>query len=331
MNLKRLFITGIFFVMLCPWTTQAQEEPVIYTVKKGDTLWGISQRFIKDPYYWPNLWSHNPDIGNPHLIFPGQKLRIYDGRIEIIPVDDKSGPSEDIATVTPEAVELVSTFGGGRSFISNEEIDSLGTLVDAVDNRILIGEQDTVFLEMRDLSIVQAGDMYDLVALGDKIRHPVTRKEIGYRIQQLGRVVITEVTPSVASATVIDAMMEIQRGAKVVPLVETPYKIPRKRAEKLLEGYIVSADDSKLALGQWDVILIDIGTEAGLEVGNELDLYRNRKASNFAIQREDLKLPDIDLGDAIVLEVRPQFAKALITRTGDLPLYRGDQVVTKTK
>ena len=74
----------------------AKEEAIIYTVKQGDTLWDISQRFIKDPYYWPNLWSNNPDIGNPHLIYPGQKLRIYNGRIEIIPVseDGEGGTSE---------------------------------------------------------------------------------------------------------------------------------------------------------------------------------------------------------------------------------------------
>ena len=70
-------------LLLLPLSAIA-EEPQIYTIKKGDTLWGISERFIKDPYYWPNLWSHNPDIPNPHFIYPGQKLAIYDDRIEII-------------------------------------------------------------------------------------------------------------------------------------------------------------------------------------------------------------------------------------------------------
>ena len=68
------------FVTVLPATA---EEGQIYTVKKGDTLWDLSQRFIDDPYYWPNVWAHNPDITNPHLIFPGQKIRVLDGKLEI--------------------------------------------------------------------------------------------------------------------------------------------------------------------------------------------------------------------------------------------------------
>ena len=79
------------------------------------------------------------------------------------------------------------------------------------------------------------------------------------------------------------------------------------------------------------IILIDIGTESGLQVGHELDLYRMRKPTQEADKQKQLILPDIDLGDAIVLEVRQGFAEALITRTTNLPLYRGDQVRTKVK
>lgn len=332
MNFKRILMTGLLLLLLCPCTALAEEEPIIYTVKEGDTLWDISQRYIKDPYYWPNLWSNNPDVGNPHLIYPGQKLRIYDGRIEIIPVTEGETPEgEEIAEVTPEAVQMIPTFGGARSFMGDEEIDSLGTLVDAVDNRVLIGEQDKVFIEMKDLSGTSPGDEYELIALREPIKHPATNKKIGYRVAQLGKVLIVEVTDSVAVGLITDALVEIERGALLRPLVVIPSKVPRKVAEQELMGYIVSADEGKVALGQWDVIHIDIGEDAGLEVGHELDLFRNREASEFAVKRKGLQLPDIDLGDAIVLEVRQGYSEALITRIGKLPLYRGDQVVTKTE
>ncbi len=64
MNLKRTILTACLLFMVWPGIAIAKEEPIIYTVKQGDTLWDISQRFIKDPYYWPNLWSNNPAIGN---------------------------------------------------------------------------------------------------------------------------------------------------------------------------------------------------------------------------------------------------------------------------
>ena len=339
MTLKRTILTAFFLLMIGAGIACAKEEPIIYTVKQGDTLWDVSRRFIKDPYYWPNLWSHNPAIGNPHLIYPGQKLRIYDGRIEIIPVAGSSSSEVGAAVVTPEEILLIPTYGGAQSFISNGELDTLGTLVDTVDNRVLVTTGDTVFLEMNDLAATKPGDVYELITIGPKIFHPAREKEFGHQLSdhsigfqtiQLGTVEITEVTPTVAVATISNALREIERGSKVRPYRPIPDHIPRLLANDALEGYILSDDIGKLAMGQWEVILIDIGSDSGLQVGHELDIYRKRQATEEA-EKKTLVLPDIDLGDAIVLEVRPGFAEALITRTTNLPIYRGDQVRTKTK
>ena len=339
MNLKRTILTVCLLLMIWPSIACAKEEPIIYTVKQGDTLWDISQRFIKDPYYWPNLWSNNPAIGNPHLIYPGQKLRIYDGRIEIVPVGEETG-TVGAAVVTPEEILLIPTYGGAKSFISNTEVKSLGTLVDTVDNRVMVTTGDTVFLEMKDLAATKPGDVFELFTMGPKVYHPAAEKKfgqqasdqsIGFQTIQLGLVEITEVSPSVAVATVTNALREIMRGSKLRPYRQVPDRIPRILADNTIEGYIVSDDIGKLAMGQWEAILIDIGEDSGLQVGHELDLYRQRHATEEADQTKSLTLPDIDLGDAIVLEVRQGFAEALITRTTNLPIYRGDQVRTKTK
>ncbi len=339
MILKRTILTACLLLMIWPCIAVAKEEPIIYTVKQGDTLWDISQRFIKDPYYWPNLWSNNPAIGNPHLIYPGQKLRIYDGRIEIIPVGEATS-DVGAAVMTPEEIFLIPTYGGAKSFVSNSEVESLGTLADTVDNRVMITEGDTVFLEMKDLAATKPGDVYELFTIGKKIFHPAEEKKfghqfsdhsIGFQTIQLGTVEITEVTPTVAVATVTNSLREIQRGSKLRPYRRVPDRIPRLLSDKLLTGYILANDSNKLAMGQWDVILIDIGEDSGLQVGYELDLYRERHATEEADKNKQLILPDIDLGDAIVLEVRQGFAEALITRTTNLPLYDGDQVRTKVK
>jgi len=329
MNLKRTILTICLLTFFYSGSALA-EEPIIYTVKKGDTLWDISQRFIKDPYYWPSLWSHNPDVGNPHLIYPGQKLRIHDGRIEIIPLGEDEG---DIgaAMVTPEEVVLVPTFGGAQSFISDGEIDSYGVLADTVDNRVLITTGDKVFLEMKNLAETNVGDVYELYTLGKQVYHPVTQKPVGYQTIQLGTAEITEVTPHVAVAKIATASREIERGAKLRPYTPVPNHVPRQYADTVVEGYILSDDIGKVAMGQWEVILIDMGAADGLQVGYELDLYRKRKATEQADTSKELILPDIDLGDATVLEVRNNFAEALITRTTNLPLYRGDQVRTSLK
>lgn len=339
MNLKRTILTACLLCLIWPGIAVAKEEPIIYTVKQGDTLWDISKRYIKDPFYWPSLWSNNPDVGNPHLIYPGQKLRIHDGRIEIIPVGEGAG-DVGAAVMTPEEILLIPTYGGGQSFISSEETQSLGTVVDTLDNRILITTGDTVFLEMADLAATQPGDIFELIKLGPSIIHPLDGRNLGHQTKdkilgfqtfELGTVEIVDKTDQIAVAKVTDALREIERGAKLRPVQQIPDRVPRIYAETVLEGYILDNDGGNLAYGQWEVILIDIGEDHGLQVGHELDIYRKRQATELADKRKTLILPDIALGDATVLEVRRGFAEALVTKTGNLPIERGDQVRTKLK
>ncbi|NIQ96799.1 MAG: LysM peptidoglycan-binding domain-containing protein, partial [Desulfuromonadales bacterium] len=105
MTLKKLLLLILAMLLLGPFAAAAKEEPRIYVIKKGDTLWGISQRFIKDPFYWPSLWANNPMLKNPHFIYPGQKLHIYDGRIELVPMEKEE--VEDQPAVEPEVAAEV--------------------------------------------------------------------------------------------------------------------------------------------------------------------------------------------------------------------------------
>ena len=230
MNIKLLCATVCLLLTLVPNQALAEEEPIIYTVKPGDTLWDISERFIKDPFYWPNLWANNAQISNPHLIYPGQKLRIYGDRIEIIPLDEEVPPQEEaapapereeVAVMTEDEVQLVRTFSGATSHIVGREMKGLGTLVDTLDNRYMMGEHDTIFLAMHDLAAVQPGDLYDLGAIAEKVFHPLTGEHIGYRLNELGTVEITEIAAEVAVAKIIESMREIRRGAVVMRQFES--------------------------------------------------------------------------------------------------------------
>ena len=100
-------------------------------------------------------------------------------------------------------------------------------------------------------------------------------------------------------------MREIERGSKVRPYQAIPSRVQRILADTTLEGYILANDVGNVAMGQWEVILIDVGEESGLLVGHELDIYRKREATEQVDKDKVLILPDIDLGDAIVLEAFP--------------------------
>ena len=319
-------------LLLLPFSALAQSEMRTYVIKKGDTLWGISQKFLKDPHYWPSLWSNNPFVTNPHLIYPGQKIAIYDGRLELVPVGEENPAGGDLAKSTPEMPIpqesiTIKVHQGALGFISQEEFDAAGTLVDTTDNRLLIGTGETVFLEMENLGSIAPGDIYALFEVKDPVLHPVTRQKVGYHINELGTLRVTELNDQVATGEITKAFKEILRGAKLRPFQPAQAVIELKRAEQDLSGTLIDAQDSKITLSQYDVIYVDLGTDNGMQVGNLLNISRARDASSLILENKNLKLPDVLLGSALVIETHARTAAALVLKVSE-PLYRGDRVTT---
>lgn len=329
-------VTLLLCLLLLPVSALAQESARTYIIKKGDTLWGISERFLKDPYYWPNLWANNPFVSNPHFIYPGQKIKIYDGRIEIVPAYPEKGetppvPAAETVTAAPEPQDSVTikTRGGAEGFVSREELDSAGILIDTVDNRLLMATGDEVFLKIDEPGSVRAGEPFSLFRIAKEVNHPVSGEPLGYQVISLGELQVTKLDGAVATAEIIVAHEEIQRGDRVRPLPPSRSEVSLKRSERELSGYLIAAKGDQVLLGQHDIIYVDLGSEEGLEVGNLLNLSRSRKATELALE-DDIQLPDILLGSAVVLETRPHTAAALVLKSADALLV-GDRVSTVTR
>lgn len=327
---------------LLPCTALAQDEPRTYVIKKGDTLWGISERFMTDPEYWPALWSHNPDISNPHFIYPGQQIRIIDGRLELVPLRQEASapkPTAAVAATVPEAPGLpdareelvIRTPGGASGFLSTEELETAGILVDTVDNRLLMAADDKVFVDMKNLAATTPGERYTIFDIRKEVAHPVTGKKVGVLVGNLGELEVTEINRAVATAMITSSAREITRGARLRPWQPPRQEVALKQARQAASGYILAGADGQIALGQHDLIYVDLGAETGLEPGNLLYISRPREASEFALQKGSLQLPDIMLGTAVVLEARPETATALILKMTNLPMRTGDRVTTATE
>lgn len=338
-------------LLLLPLSSIAAEDPQIYTIQKGDTLWGISERFIKDPYYWPNLWSHNPDIPNPHFIYPGQKLAIYDDRIEIIkaepetePVEEPLEPVEEPQTATieepveappvvdeplvggePEDEVKIKIPGTGVGMINLDMLQNAGTIIDATDDRMIVGEGDTVFVKMKDLDVASPGTNYAIFDLGEVIYHPHTGKRLGYMIKELGVLVLTDINDEVATAQITDSTQQILRGARITPYIAPERHIALKRSSGDFNGYMIASKSGQTVLGQHDIVYTDIGAADGIEVGNLLYISRPRRASNLSVSKE--KLPDVLLGQAVVLKASKNYSTALILKTVNV-VSVGDKVAT---
>ncbi len=321
-------IVLLLALLALPLTAAAAEEPRTYVIQKGDTLWGISERFLQDPWYWPSLWAHNPYIRNPHFIYPGQKVRFQDGRIELVQDEPAPAPTEPL--IVPEPVEesvVIKAIGHGpEAFVTDRELDDAGRIIDGVENRIMKATGDRVFVEMRRLDQARPGDRYTLVSVGRPVTHPETGFRVGYLVTRLGGLQITETHPQVASAVITSAQKEIERGAFLLPWEPPRRQIALKQASRAATGVVLGGGEGQRALAQYDYVYVDLGEEDGLEVGNILHLSRSRKATDFGLQHADLLLPDILLGTAVVVDVRRTAATALILKTANLPIERGDRV-----
>jgi len=336
MTIKKLLLLSC--LLLLPLTALGADKPQTYVIKKGDTLWGISEKFLKDPDYWPSLWSNNPFIRNPHLIYPGQKIAIRDGRLEILPSQSEQAQATaqepetletaiEKAGIEPQEEITISTMGGATGFVSSSQLETLGTLVDTIDNRLLMATGETVFVEMKNLEGAKPGDRFLLIDVGEEVTHPITGKVVGKRITKLGTVELTQINQAVATGVITSANSEINRGALLLPLEEHPLEVTLKKSSSEVSGYLVDASEGKIALSQNDVIYLDLGEKDGIQNGNLLYITRTRKATDLADVRKDLILPDVLLGTAVVIETHADTSAALVLKSA-FPLYRGDRVMT---
>lgn len=322
----------------------------IYEVQKGDTLWGISRKFIVDPYYWPDLWANNPDIQNPHFIYPGEKLRIYSGPIVVVgveedvaePVIEEMSPLtspplapvlvEEAPVVAPEP-QITITVPAGVSFISESEQRSGGTIIDFPLARYFAATGDTVLVRLPVQGSVSVGERMEILKSNTEIIHPVSKKRLGFQVDQLGVLEITALGKDLQTAIIRKNFREIERGAWVTPLRSSREKISLCRAERELKGMVVGTASHKELQGPNEVLFLDLGEKLGLKVGNVLTMTRPGQATDLVQVKdkrdEGLVYPEVLIGYALVVETNQETATAVILKSL-LPSVIGDLVRTQT-
>jgi LysM repeat protein len=314
------------------------EEPTVYVIQQGDTLWGLSERFMKDPFYWPNLWAKNPaDIGNPHFIFPGQKLKIYADHVEIVPATPDVSPGADTGAATKpalpstakvdEAVAQERSFAvsGGEGFILEKGDKPLGMIISAQQNRRIVGEDDQVYVDLGRTNGVKVGDRFTVYKKFAAVSHPVTNLIIGERVIPLGTLQLTEVDDNVSKALITRSFMEIEPGAYLGHLRSPRKEVVLKAANRDLTGFLIETKTGNNALAAGDVAYLDLGKKQGLAVGNMLYVVRDVQVDQQYVTGPIQKLPVDVLGAVVVVDAGENTSTALVVKSIDT-IYRGDRV-----
>ncbi|MBP1751546.1 MAG: peptidoglycan-binding protein LysM [Geobacteraceae bacterium] len=328
--MKRMFFAFLLAVAVPVFALPAfaqPDEPVIYIIKKGDTLWGLSDRFLKDPFYWPDLWARNPKITNPHLIYPGQKVRIYPDRIEIEPA-----PTAARASLPAEESALEQKFivTGGEGFLLEKKLSPSGHVIVTNYDRNMVGDNDFVYTDIGMNDGARTGDLFSVFNMMEEVRHPATNSFVGYRVDSLGTVRLVELEEKNSKAFVTRSYQEIVPGSYLMAYRGNRREVSLKAAANNLAGCIVSARNGNISLGNGDIAYLDLGMKQGLEAGNLLYIVRDFKPPKLYTDREVGDLPKDVIGAIVVVETDENTSTGLIVKCTEA-IYRGDRVESAQK
>ncbi len=329
----QLLLSLVVMVLLVPCLLRAAEEPTVYVIQKGDTLWGLSGKFLNDPNYWPNLWAKNPQVTNPHLIYPGQRVRYVDGKLEIVTTPAEGGAvvssaAQDIkATEADVAVEKLFTVMGNEGWLLEKDLASIGRVIAGEQARLVLGEEDTVFTDIGTVHGGQEGSKYTILRTSAMIKHPVTREELGYKVYPLGVVQLTHVTKNNSRGIITSSFKEVEPGDLLVPYHKVKRRnIPLKLASRPLNGSIVESATGNNSIASGDVVYLDLGLSQGVEPGNLLYVIRPVHIEKLLVDRYVGQLPSEVVGALVVVEAGNTTSTAIIVKSIDA-IFKGSEVV----
>lgn len=246
--------------------------PRTYTVQKGDTLWGIARKFLNTPWYWAEVWDKNQSIQNPHLIYPGDVLRLdyVQGGDKLVPRIrlDRRGSGEPISSLIP--------FMAWPRVLDEATIKNAPYILASQDNHHLISEGETIYV--RNLRNAAEGTRYAIFHPNKALKDPQTGATLGYEVTYGGYSRVERVgDPS--TATIRDAKREIRVGDRLFsPMDETSgLNAPIHAPDFKVRADIISLYDAEAISGNYMIATINKGLGDNIQVGHTLGIYAKGK------------------------------------------------------
>ncbi|HET8541938.1 MAG TPA: LysM peptidoglycan-binding domain-containing protein [Anaeromyxobacter sp.] len=324
--------------------------PDTYTVRPGDTLWDLSGRFLNNPWYWPKIWSYNPDITNPHWIYPGNLVRFYPSaeeapaRVEPVAAAEEPEPepvreledfskadlrgpasadeSDAVAVSGPYKIAYVpprSRWAQHDTFVTPRELAESGAITAAFEEKIMLSSQDRAYARFAGRTDVKAGETYVVYKTERPIYHPDTRELWGYQSVVLGSAKVVAVEEKAATLVIQQSFDSIERGALLGPWTEKTYRaVARRPNRQALDGKVIATrTDVVTVVGEHHVVFVDRGSRDGVEEGNVFTVIRSGDLYGKDPYQPpwDPSLPKEDVGNLLVIDVKERASAALVTRS----------------
>ncbi len=323
--------------------------PEVHVVIKGDTLWDLSSTYLKSPWYWPKIWSINPQIANPNLIYPGDKISFRDNGEVNVPGDemntdmeeiDEPGEDETFAQTgrtldeTPDNYKNFVSLGGKfrvnqfkevddtifdapkKGWVSVNEVEKNSTdITGAFEPKELLSSNDTFYVKMNKV-FVPVGEYVQIYRFDGEIDNPNTGDLAGYRISILGKGKVIDINKKdVATVKIVKAYDYVGRGDRITPWQELPTNVKITRADAKIKATVLSGFEDRSILGSGNIVFLDKGLKNGLELGNMLTIYRQADGLDEADEDDVKNFPSEKIAEVVVIKADEKTATAIITKS----------------
>jgi len=325
----------------------ADNHPREYIVKKGDTLWDIASLFLRDPWYWPEIWQRNPQVENPHLIFPGDiltltyvngmpQIQVARGEDGVVRRESSDGgrkvvklsPSihrqtlnEAIPSIPADAIRQFLT----RPRVVSQELWAAAPyIVGSDDAHLVLAANNKVYIRGQ---LDNERSRYSIFREGNRLVDPETNRLLGFEVIYAGEVKIEKyATPS--TGLLLKTSREVLIGDRLLPTdkaaIDQQY-FPRL-PDDYIDGKVISLFDAISSIAKYQVAVINRGTNHDLEVGHLLATYqaggiaRDRFLDRTSRDRGDedkleIVLPDERSGIMMLFKVFDDVSYGLILKS----------------
>ena len=326
-----------------------------HVVTEGDTLWDISDTYFGSPWHWPELWSFNPEITNPHWIYPLDQLRLSPGKLAEDQAVAKAATTGGVAerrasagilsgtesapsVVVPREMMTPGTiFLRDEGYLDPEALRSVGQIIGGNEEHMFLSPSDQVYIKFRNDQDVKAGEAFTIFrSIKDTEREDGQQGEL---VRILGTAVVRsyERDKRVARALVTEGLDPIERGLFVAKLDRRFDLVSPKRNEANATAHIIASIQPRRLLSYGNVVFLDVGEGHGIQPGNRFFIVRRGDPWLSTIQAKatemgniadvpeynESEMPKEVVAELRVIKVRQKTTICLITRS-DTDLRVGD-------
>ncbi len=306
------------------------DYPERYVVVRGDTLWDIADRFLRDPWRWPELWQKNSYIANPHLIYPGDVLSLIyiDGRpaLQVQRADARGGGGETVR-MSPQVrieslergiptipLEAIRPFLMRPRVVSAAELEAAPYILSSADEHLIAATGNKVYVRgIDDTSIAN----YVVVRKGEAFVNPDDKEDIlGYEAIYLAKANVKRFGDP-ATLVLADSKQEVLNGDRLLPggdgQIETDF-VPVAPAQPV-EGKIISLVDGLSQIGQFQIVVVNLGLEDQIKAGHVLAVYQSGKKVRDPVSGDLVTIPDERAGLLMVFRPYDRMSYALVMKS----------------